>query len=66
MAKYRRKQRPELPSEPWTPEEDEILRDMVGCGLCVSFYGVGLPDRRGDEIIERKYIIQPERAPKLH
>ncbi|CAM8655491.1 hypothetical protein [Sphingobium cupriresistens] len=50
--KLRRKARP--PSQPWTPAEDEKLREVNEIGLRVEYWQLALPERRESEMLMRR------------
>jgi hypothetical protein len=53
------------PSEPWTPEEDQKLRDMMAVGLISDAWASALPGRRFGEICERRLDLGIKPAPLL-
>ena len=50
----RRRRTPRPPSRPWTPEEDEKLREMNDIGLRVEYWRLALPERRESEMLARR------------
>lgn len=59
MARHRPdwKRRPDGPAQPWTPDEEAILCDMVRCGLSCDYYKENLPGRRFGEILNRRLSL---------
>lgn len=53
--KRRRRARP--PSLPWTPEEDDKLREVNDIGLRVEYWQLALPHRRESEMLDRRYEL---------
>lgn len=53
--KRRRRARP--PSQPWTAEEDEKLREVNDIGLRVEYWQLALPHRRESEMLDRRYEL---------
>lgn len=49
----RRRRRPP-PSRPWTPEEDEKLREINEIGLVHELWQFALPDRGIHEMFDRR------------
>jgi hypothetical protein len=47
-----------LERQPWTPDDDAKLIDMVRIGLCVDYYGPSFPDRRFGDILERRLELR--------
>lgn len=55
LRRWRRPARP--PSVPWTPEEDEKLREVNDIGLRVEYWQLALPERRESEMLNRRYEL---------
>lgn len=52
----RRRARPQL--RPWSDDEDQRLRFMLGCGLAADFWKTEFPDRRFGEVLERRLELR--------
>lgn len=50
----RRRSRARPPSRPWTPEEDEKLREVNALGLVSEAWHHAIPDRPLHEMFERR------------
>lgn len=48
-------QRPQ--GEAWSPEEDNELCAMIGCGLSVDYYPDALPGRAFGDILDRRMTL---------
>lgn len=61
----RRRRRTPAPSRPWSPEEDDKLRNITAIGLANDWWHLALPDRSFHEITDRRLELQLPRAPLL-
>ena len=55
-------QRPSQAKRPWTPDEDDRLREMVAVGLSSDFWSSAFPDRSFGEIAERRLELNSKMA----
>ena len=60
----RRRRRSPSPG-PFSPEEDETLREMVSIGLDSTFWKVGLPHRPFGDLTNRILELRIPRAPLI-
>jgi hypothetical protein len=57
----RRRHRTNAPvpiGRPFTPEEDQEIKNMARCGLAVDFYPAAVPGRTLPELLERRLVLR--------